>query len=167
VERGEFRGDLFYRLNVMPIHLPPLRERSSEDVAELAQRIFEDLAREAPGTVDSISAETLERLTYYRWPGNVRELRNILERARILAGDSTTLLPSHLPPELQAGNSRLPATEGELVDLTQLEQRHIRRVLRHCEGNRTRAARVLGITRATLHNKINKYGLEKVGLEAD
>jgi DNA-binding NtrC family response regulator len=167
VKKREFREDLYYRLNVMPIELPPLRERSRADVAELAKRLFDDLRRELPGHVETLSADALEMLTAYSWPGNVRELRNVLERALILAGDSSSLEVAHLPRELGQKASRLDAFQTEVHRLSEMEQRHIERVLRRCLGNRTRAAKLLGITRATLHNKINKYGLAKVGLEGD
>jgi transcriptional regulator with PAS, ATPase and Fis domain len=102
----------------------------------------------------------------YSWPGNVRELRNVLERARILAGDAETLEPAHLPAELRGGTLSFEPRDDDLPSLEELELRHISRVLLHCRGNRTRAAQRLGISRATLHNKINRYGLKTVGLEA-
>ena len=168
VKAGRFREDLFYRLNVMPIELPPLRERSPEDIVELAQRIFVELCREFPRGPHAIGPEALDLLTRYHWRGNVRELRNVLERGRILAGDVEALGPSHLPAELQGAEfSARSQANPALVSLTQLEQGHIKRVLLHLGGNRTRAAQALGISRATLHSKIQKYGLKDVGLETD
>lgn len=167
VERGEFRDDLFYRLNVMPIELPPLRERSREDLVDLTRRVFDELAREMPGEMESISAGALDLLTSYSWPGNVRELRNVLERARIFAGESSILEEEHLPPELCKDAQRRDGARLQVFALKELERRHIEQVLLHCEGNRTRTAGLLGITRATLHNKIKKYGLEKVGLRVN
>jgi two-component system response regulator AtoC len=161
-----FREDLFYRLNVMPIELPPLRKRSQEDVAELALRILSGLSREFPRGPQRLSESALELLVRYSWPGNVRELRNVLERGRILAGDAETLEPAHLPAELRGGTLSSQLRNDDLPSLEELERRHISRVLSYFHGNRTRAAQRLGISRATLHNKINRYGLKTVGLEA-
>ncbi len=163
VAEERFREDLFYRLNVMPIFLPPLRKRSRDDVAELASRIFGELVRQAPRAPTRLSTEALELLVGYEWPGNVRELRNVLERARILAGSADSVEPSHLPVELREKRLRAERPGEPVLTLKELELRHIERVLRYCDGNRTRAAEVLGVSRATLHNKIKKYGLEAVG----
>ncbi len=165
VAKKNFREDLFYRLNVMPIELPPLRKRSRSDVAELAERMFAELHREFPRGPERISPEALALLVQYEWRGNVRELRNVLERARIVAGDVTALEPSHLPAELRVPSGVERAGET-LPTMKELERRHMERVLVHCGGNRTRAAEVLGVSRATLHTKMKKYGLERIGLEA-
>ncbi len=157
VAQNGFREDLFYRLNVVPLELPPLRKRSRSDIAELAGRIFTDLHREFPRGPRQISPDALGLLVRYQWPGNVRELRNILERARIVAGDQESLEPSHLPADVRSPSSGEPP--GEPPSMKTLELRHIERVLLYTGGNRTRAAEVLGISRATLHNKIKKYGL--------
>ena len=162
VEEKRFREDLLYRLNVMPITLPPLRERSPEDVADLAIRVFEELRKEFPRGPSTISPDALEVLIRHPWPGNVRELRNILERARIVSGGVEALEPQHLPAEIR-GSTMLERSAVRLETLEDVEKRHIRLTLTSCEGNRTRAAEVLGISRGTLHNKIKKFQLEDVG----
>ncbi|NIR45993.1 MAG: sigma-54-dependent Fis family transcriptional regulator [Gemmatimonadetes bacterium] len=167
VSKGDFREDLFYRLNVMPIALPPLRERSLDDIVELSHRLFDELMREFPRGPRSIGSEALAALTRYRWPGNVRELRNVLERARIVAGAVDVLQPAHLPPEIIGATDVRGTGQVALVSMEEMEKRHIKRTLLHLKGNRTRTAKVLGISRATLHSKLNKYGLERAGLEAD
>ncbi|MBI4513179.1 MAG: sigma-54-dependent Fis family transcriptional regulator [Gemmatimonadetes bacterium] len=169
VGAGRFREDLFYRLNVVTIELPPLRRRGPEDIADLAQRLLAELEREMPRGPAQLHPQAGAALQRHSWPGNVRELRNVLERARILAGDAELIRLEHLPAEIRA----LPLLEGgdardahELANLEEIERRHIRVVLERAGGNRTRAAAILGISRATLHSKIKRYGLETVGLEA-
>ena len=164
VAEGAFKEELFYELNVMPIRLPPLRECGDADIAKMARRIFGGLRREMPRGPEQISQEALQLLVRYDWPGNVRELRNVLERARMVAGDDVMLRPTHLPAEIRAPLG-VEADGGALPTLQSVEQRHIKNVLLQCGGNRTRAARALGVSRATLHNKIRRYGFENVGLE--
>ncbi len=143
----------------MPIRLPPLRERGRQALVELSLRILADLRRRAGRGPAAVSPEALDLMARYRWPGNIRELRNVLERAGLLAGDAETLLPAHLPPEIAI--TRRFAADGPDVELTleALEREHIVRVLEHHGGNRTRAARALGISRATLYDKLARYGL--------
>ncbi len=162
VEENQFRNDLYYRLNVMRIELPPLRERSRDDVLALSIDIFTDLKRELPAGPQEIAQDSLELLSAYAWPGNVRELRNVLERARIVAGSDEVLRPSHLPAEFREAPQRA-RSEGPMGTLREVERAHIERVLTYCGGNRTRAAQKLGVSRATLHNKINKYGIKTDG----
>ncbi len=158
VEHNEFREDLYYRLNVAPIELPPLRERSRQDLLDLTQGIFAQLRAEMPGGPQRISAEALDLVLRHPWSGNIRELRNVLERARIVAGRVEVVEPKHLPADMREPTK--PArSDGPLRSLQEVERDQIKRVLAHCGGNRTRAAELLGISRATLHNKIKKYGL--------
>ncbi len=154
---GTFREDLFYRLNVMPLHLPPLRERAREDRLALLQRFFSELRNQLPNAPEEIGAEALERLLDYRWPGNVRELRNVLERALLVSRGAKRLGVEHLPPEM---GRRATDPRGVPMSLAELERRHVERVLRKHSGNRTRAAEELGISRATLINKIKAWKLE-------
>lgn len=161
VEQKQFREDLYYRLNVMPITVPPLRERSRADLLALIFRIFAKLGDEVPAGPREVSAEAVELMVKYRWPGNVRELRNVLERARIIASSEQVVQPSHLPTEIR-DPSTPPRLDGPIPTMRELEQRHIERALVHCGGNRTRAAELLGVSRATLHNKINRYGIAKL-----
>jgi two-component system response regulator AtoC len=165
VAAGRFREDLFYRLNVLPLTLPPVRERSRDDLLDLIRRLMADLrtvhARGAPRLSDA----ALKLLLGYGWPGNVRELRNVLERALVLSLGEETILPEHLPPEVRTPSpSAAPVREHQTVmTLQEMERRHIERTLVMLDGNRTHAAEAMGISRATLHNKIRLFGLEAVG----
>ena len=157
VQEGRFREDLFYRLNVMPLILPPVRERSREDRLDLITRILSDLKAQLPGCPAECSSEVLDRLLSAAWPGNVREMRNVLERSMILARGQQTIGIEHLPPDLR---QRSPTDRRyQAQSLSEVERQHIERTLRHHGGNRTRAALELGISRATLINKIKTYSL--------
>jgi two-component system, NtrC family, response regulator AtoC len=157
VAEGHFREDLFYRLNVIPITLPPLRERK-EDVPLLVQHFIERLDAETGRKVDGLSTEALDALVEHDWPGNVRELRNVLERALVVA-------PGNLIEKKDLGlglgvPAAAPAATGDR-SLEDLERTHIAATLRNTHGNVSQAARVLGIDRVTLYNKMRKYGLRK------
>jgi len=157
VQEGRFREDLFYRLNVMPLILPPVRERSREDRLDLITRILSDLKAQLPGCPAECSSEVLDRLLSAAWPGNVREMRNVLERSMILARGQQTIGIEHLPPDLRQRAATDRRYQGQ--SLSEVERQHIERTLRHHGGNRTRAALELGISRATLINKIKTYSL--------
>lgn len=158
VAAGRFRQDLYYRLSVMPLHLPAVRDRSREDRLALLTRILAELAPQMPGCPSTCSAEMLDRLLSAPWPGNVREMRNVVERAMILARGAAQLGVEHLPADLRksAGGDRRHQPQA----LAEVERSHIERTLRFHGGNRTRAALELGISRATLINKIKAYGLD-------
>jgi DNA-binding NtrC family response regulator len=158
VESGRFREDLYYRLSVMPLHMPAVRDRSREDRLGLISRLLNDLRNQVPGGPDSISADGLERMLSYNWPGNVREIRNVLERALILAQGKPEISVEHLPGEFRARSGPGDRRHTPLT-LDDLERQHIERTLRHHSGNRTRAAVELGISRATLINKIKRYSI--------
>ena len=160
---GRFREDLLYRLGVLSIRLPPLRERGRTDIGDLALRLLTDLRLRIGRGPLRIAPDALAAIVQYDWPGNIRELRNVLERALLLAGDLGEILPAHLPPEIGRGGRRLDA-DVELP-LHELERRHIARVVAHHRGNRVRAARALGISRATLYDKLGRYGLTHIGRE--
>jgi len=157
VEGGRFREDLFYRLNVMPLVLPPVRERSREDRLDLIRRIISDLKTQLPGCPSECSTDVLDRLLSAAWPGNVREMRNVLERSMILGRGQAVIGIEQLPPDLR----QRAATDRryQAQSLSEVERQHIERTLRHHSGNRTRAALELGISRATLINKIKAYSL--------
>ena len=159
VTDGRFREDLYYRLSVMPINLPPLRARSREDLLELIARLVEELRPSLAEAPTDLEDEVLERLLKYAWPGNIRELRNVLERAMIMARGGERVALTHLPSEVREASGsgvdhHIPRT------LSEVERIHIDRTLRAHNANRTRAARELGISRATLIKKIKEYGLE-------
>ena len=151
VEAGSFREDLYYRLNVVHIVVPPLRERA-EDIPLLAGRLLEKLGRRMGRRIEGISPEALRKLQGYSFPGNVRELENLLERACIQAGTGT----------IEAADLDLRGVPGggQPVSLQEIERRSILAALQRWEGNRTRAARELGISRRSLQYKLKEYGAE-------
>ena len=157
VEHGRFREDLYYRLNVMPLVLPPVRDRSREDRLDLITRLIADLKAQLPGCPTECSADVLDRLLSAPWPGNVREMRNVLERAMILARGQPVIGVEHLPADLRQRATTDRRYQAQ--SLSEIERQHIERTLRHHSGNRTRAAAELGISRATLINKIKVYSL--------
>jgi two-component system, NtrC family, response regulator AtoC len=159
VADGTFREDLFYRLNVIPVHLPPLRDRL-EDMPLLVEHFLEQLGAEMNRRVDEVSTDAMGILMSHTWPGNVRELRNILERAIVVA-------TGHVIQASDLGLRRPPCVEnggaGPMASLEDVERHHIGRVLQDSGGNISQAARTLGIDRATLYNKLRKYNLRKDG----
>ncbi len=157
VAAGSFRRDLFYRLNVLPMVLPPLRDRR-ESVQALAIRFVEEFRQSFGRPEMLLSPEALSVLSAYSWPGNIRELRNVIERAVLLCRN-TAVTPSDLPDNLRSKRRR-PADplEGE-TRLAKVEEAHIRKVLESVQQNRSHAAELLGIHRATLIAKIKKYGI--------
>ena len=155
VARGEFRDDLYYRLNVVAIRLPPLRERR-EDIPLLAQHFLEKFAQENQKMGLEFSPDALDFLLKYEWPGNVRELENAVERAVVLAQNSL-ITAADLSPQGYPSPAKTPSSRESLEDL---EKRHILNVLLETGGNCSQAAKILGITRTTLYNKIKRYGLD-------
>ncbi|MCU0726273.1 MAG: sigma-54 dependent transcriptional regulator [Planctomycetes bacterium] len=157
VRTGRFREDLFYRLSIFPIEVPPLRDRP-EDVRDLVLHFLATVTVPGKGPF-TIAEEALDALTRYRWPGNVRELRNTVERMMILSEGSTLDLTS-VPPEVRApGPAAIPAPEEVDLTLDEVERRHILAVLARAGGNKTRAAAILGVTTRTLYNKLAEYGV--------
>jgi DNA-binding NtrC family response regulator len=165
---GKLREDLYYRLNVFTIVLPPLRDRR-EDIPILARYFADEYAERnaTPGSV--IDARALERLTAHSWPGNVRELKNAIERSALLAA-GRPILPEHLPAEVQGATATnaAPPTDSVNAEVVSLpvgmsmdhaEREMIRTTLLHTSGNKTRAAKILGISLKTMHNKVKKYEL--------
>jgi two-component system response regulator AtoC len=155
VREGRFRQDLFYRLNVLKIAVPPLRERP-EDVPLLFGHFIEKLNRKLAKTIEGMSRQALERLQSQPFPGNVRELENMIERAFIFAG-SSILEESDF--EIRGGPAKSPRPRPAST-MKSIEKRSIIEALRRWEGNRTRAAKELGIARRTIINKIRQYGID-------
>jgi DNA-binding NtrC family response regulator len=196
VKGGHLREDLYYRLNVFHIHLPPLRDRR-EDLPNIAETLMRDLNRKHECRVTDMSPAVIEALGKHSWPGNVRELRNVLERAVILAGEGT-IEPKHLPAFLQTGRTptataaaagapssggadaiatAAPVHEEAQQDndavrfqigttVEEAEKGLILRTLEHTRNNKTRAAEILGISLKTLHNKLKEYGAKEYGIGA-
>ncbi|HEY0673700.1 MAG TPA: sigma-54 dependent transcriptional regulator [Longimicrobiales bacterium] len=157
VKSGRFREDLYYRIAVVTVHLPPLRERG-DDLRLLADHYRARYAREYRRPVQGISREALEILRAYHWPGNVRQLRNVIESA-VLQADGDVLLPGHLPLESLRPRTESYDAEAALLTLTELERRHIKRVLAESGGQMNVAADILGIHRNTLRRKLTEYGI--------
>lgn len=169
IREGKFREDLYFRLKVLALHVPPLRERR-EDIADLTKHFATLFAAEYGGEAPVLHEELLRWMTQYDWPGNVRELRNLVERMLIMSGDRKTLGPADLPEELQAygvAPANLPPAAvkdsgGPLRDLrVQFEKAILEQRLTQFGGNVTRAAESLGIERAHLHRKLKQYGLRQ------
>jgi DNA-binding NtrC family response regulator len=171
VSRKEFRQDLFFRLNVVPVHVPPLRERR-EDIAYLSRHFMQRFARKHGVRVTGLSDDCIAALHEHDWPGNVRELQNVVERAVILCDDSALLESEHLcltPPRpaepapalptgaSPPGKTAAPAADGPPLTLGELERQHIFAMLERCNNNRTQAARLLDISIRTLRNKLHEY----------
>jgi DNA-binding NtrC family response regulator len=161
VRARRFREDLYYRLAVLPLHLPPLRERGRDALLALTRHVMTELQHQRGHGPTTFSTEALALLLGHPWPGNIRELRNAIERVLLVAGDEGEIGTEHLPPDLRrsvAGDALLAATEpadGDL-SLAAAERRHIARVLARVGGNRVHAARALGIARATLYTKLRE-----------
>jgi DNA-binding NtrC family response regulator len=156
VADGQFREDLYYRLNVIPIVLPPLRDRR-EDIPLLIDHFLEHLSVETDRKIEGVSPDAVALLMRHDWPGNVRELRNVLERGMVVA--KGTLIQSEDLGLVSSGFHAEPFDTRLTLD--DVERRHITAVLQHAGGNVTQAARTLAIDRVTLYNKIKKYGLRR------
>jgi DNA-binding NtrC family response regulator len=156
VKTGKLREDLYYRLNVFAVELPPLRFRS-EDIPLLVQSFLNEFNKGNGKSIRGVDQDAMRVLEHYPWPGNIRELRNVIERATILA-ESEFIEHRHLPPTLiERGEESLPTmtiSPGTTVD--EAERRLIRLTLEHTRNNKTRAAEILGISLKTLHNKLNR-----------
>jgi transcriptional regulator with PAS, ATPase and Fis domain len=162
VQEGRFRADLYYRLNVVPLELPPLRRRRG-DVALLLRALLDQMAQKHGLHAPRFSSRALTRLESHGWPGNIRELRNFCERMLIFSSGAEIDL-EHLPAEMFANSSQPRHDEGftlpdEGIRLEDLEQTLIKQALDRTHGNRSRAARLLGLTRDTLLYRIKKYTL--------
>ena len=162
VARGELRNDLYYRLNVFNIHMPPLRDHK-EDIPDLVQSLLDEMSTKHGRKVATVSEAVLNQFRNYSWPGNVRELRNTLERAVIVC-DSAVIETKHLPPGFGQTPLRTSADDPDAVRLgvgttvEEAEKLLILKTLEATSNNKTRAAEILGISLKTLHNKLKEYG---------
>lgn len=155
VARRRFRQDLYHRLNVLPIVLPPLRTRT-EEIGPLAMRFLRSLCN--VDDFHSISPDALEMLCGYSWPGNIRELRNVLERATVLFGGAKELLPCHLTALVDRKVPWHTDRGARVLPIRDLERMRIKAAIQACGGNLTSAARQLGISRATIYRKVKAFG---------
>lgn len=156
IEKGQFREDLYFRLHVFAVHLPPLKDRS-EDIPLLVHHFVERFAGEAGKRINGVSSAAMEVLQSYSWPGNIRELRNTMERGVILC-DGDIIEEIHLPPEMASiplNGSMIKLSLG--MPLREVEKEYILGSLRRHNGNKSRTAEVLGISEKTLYNKLNRY----------
>jgi transcriptional regulator with PAS, ATPase and Fis domain len=157
VRTRAFRQDLYFRLRVVHLHVPPLRERR-EDLVPLARQLISAACSEYSCGPCTLSPEALDLLAAYTWPGNVRELANAIERAVVLAEQKPHIEPGDLPPEIRGESSAPEAPGGEVLTLAAAERRHILAVLERCDGNRKRTAEALEIGDTTLWRKLKSYG---------
>jgi len=159
VSQGRFREDLFYRLNVFPIYVPPLRKRKS-DIMLLADHFVQKYAMQNRKHIRRISSAAIDMLLSYHWPGNVRELENCIERA-VLVAEGDVIHPYHLPPTLQTAEVTGTGNRGDLKSLVQSYERDlIRDALKTSRGNMAAAARTLGTTPRIIAYKVRQYGID-------
>jgi transcriptional regulator with PAS, ATPase and Fis domain len=165
VNEGKFREDLYYRLHVLTLHLPPLRERPA-DIGPLVQSLLKRFSHKFSKEVSAVSPEALALLTCYSWPGNIRQLENVIQYA-VLLSTGPELLPAHLPqhvkdylkPAVESGSAR---PKSLIESCHAVEREHIHQALKKCNDRRGRAAQALGVSRVTLHKKMKKYGLMRL-----
>ena len=166
VKAGRFREDLFYRLNVIPIHLPPLRQRKS-DIPLLAAHFLKEAEQESSNPVPELTAESIDILMDYHWPGNVRELKNVIQFS-VVRSRGNKILPSDLPLEITQGRDlmvravakapELSPVQPEVLPLKgKLDLESVKIALKKTGGNKSKAARVLGVGRATLYRFLTQY----------
>lgn len=156
IANSNFREDLYFRLSVFHLHLPPLRERR-EDIPELAAAFLKFFAAKMGKQVNGFAADCQAWMQSYAWPGNVRELRNVIERALIICDDYITL--DDMPLDFRSSTLSGSAADGDDFELAEAEHRHIQRVLQYTKGNKAEAARLLKIGLTTLYRKIEEYGI--------
>ena len=163
VEEERFREDLFYRLNVIPIHMPPVRERKG-DIPLLVNHFLEMFSKNMNSALRGVSDEAMELLVNYRWPGNVRELRNVVERACLLSEGpwlrSVDIVLGAGPGATAMGDSECVRLPPEGCRMDDVEKELLRQALERTNGNRTRAAKLLGISRDQVRYKVEKFNLD-------
>lgn len=164
VRKGNFREDLYYRLKVIPVALPPLRERK-KDIHVIAKYFINEFNKEFKKNLKGISKETEKLFEEYQWPGNVRELKNIIERAMILESGEEYIVPEHLPIEFTSGETTVANVKKVDIsippgglDIEELEKELIRQALEITKGNQTRASKLLNVTRDALRYRMQKFG---------
>lgn len=154
--QGIFREDLYWRLNVISIHLPPLRDRR-EDLPQLVVNFVERYNERLGRNVKEFSTAAMDLMFRHHWPGNVRELENAVERAMVLAKEDV-ITPADLPAELRSQDAG-SGNSGSTTNLDRVERDHVSSILDQCGWNKRMAAKMMGISRSTLYSKIKKHGL--------
>ncbi len=167
IAQGVFREDLFFRINVIPIHLPPLRERS-EDIPLLAEAFFQNLRLKNRKPINGIGNDTMACLVDYPWPGNVRELKSAFEYAFVTCQESM-IGPNHLPPDIYGhGRKKVPPPGRKTFNREEIKRIELIEALEETEGNQSQAAKLLGVTRVTVWNRMRRFGVQyKKTLEND
>jgi PAS domain S-box-containing protein len=158
VEQGKFRKDFYFRINVIPIFLPSLRERTG-DIPLLAESFFRKLQLKNGRNIDRISQETMDILNSYSWPGNVRELKGAFEYAFVTC-NSDVIEPHHLPETIYTPKRSITASKKNAFNLSEIEKQELLEVLQKTGGNQTKAAEILGISRVTVWNRMKRFGID-------
>ncbi len=160
VAEGRFRGDLFFRINIIPIHLPPLRERL-EDIALLVDHFLGRLRQTSGKAITGVTREAMQALLEYHWPGNVRELKGALEYGAVIA-EAGFIAPEHLPPKIRGARLSpvTPEAAGPPLEVETDEKTALIAALREARGNQSRAAALLGVSRVTVWHRMKKYGID-------
>jgi len=157
IDKGDFREDFYYRVNVIPIHVPPLRERV-DDIPLLARSFFNRIQLKSGKKIEGISKEALDALMRYRWPGNVRELKSAFEFA-FVSCHGPTIEPEHLPVGILGGDAGQGRDETGACSINEIKKRRLVRALEETGGNQSRAARLLGISRTSVWNQMKRFNL--------
>ncbi len=158
MHEGRFRKDFFYRINVIPIHLPPLRQRT-EDIPLLAEAFFRIVRLKSGKDIEGIDNRAMELLTEYDWPGNARELRSAFEYAFVACHESLIRV-HHLPHSIYQGKRPLPPAKRRTFNLKEVEKQELVEALQQTGGNQSRAAEMLGVSRVTVYNRMKRYGVD-------
>ena len=158
VDQGTFREDFYYRINVLPIWIPPLRERTG-DIPLLAESFFQRICLKSEKRIQGITNEALDFMIRYPWPGNVRELKSTLEYA-FVACQRSMIGPEHLPPNILNMEDPHETSNPSSVGLNEIKKRRLMHALKQSGGNQSQAARILGISRTSVWNQIKKYGIK-------
>jgi len=158
VEQGKFRNDFFFRINVIPIFIPPLRERS-EDIPLLVESFFRKLSLKSSKTIDGVHERTMELMMRYRWPGNIRELKGALEYAFVTCHEGP-IYPNHLPETISNNHPKTPPLKKSGINLQGIEKQELIDALERADGNQSQAAKLLGISRVTVWNRMKRFNIQ-------
>lgn len=158
VEQGKFRNDFFFRINVIPIFIPPLRERS-EDIPLLVESFFRKLSLRSTKTIEGVHERTMELMMRYRWPGNIRELKGALEYAFVTC-HSGPIYPNHLPETITKNHPNASPAKKSGINLQEIEKQELLEALERANGNQSQAAKLLGISRVTVWNRMKRFNIQ-------